>query len=792
VQDKTGQFLTRKNQTDRRGQKPNFPPSSSIRLSLGTIFLLAAVGWLVLTAVKREMKNNLVDQLQTSLSSNVEALKIWMADKKLDAQVLASQPEIREKVLALVDLAKNKDVGAEFLNQTQELIWLREHLGSACTKYGFIGFVLMDSTGYQVGALLNEPLGTRRLIELSDFFYRTLQGETVISHPFPGEVKLPDENGIWHSDWPTMFASTPIHNGNGEIVAVLSFRIRPETAFTHMLEISRWGETGETYAFNRDGLMLSDSRFNADLKKAGLLPDRLQNRAILNIEIRNPGGNIIEGYRPTLPRKNQPLTLMALSATTGETGFNVEGYNDYRGVPVVGAWTWLPEYYFGLATEIEVEEAFVPLNTITQGFILIFGLLMVSTTAASFLRIRQRKIENERNLANEKVRVSETRFRAIMDNAGEAIITIDKLGLVETFNPAAEKMFGYRASEVIGKNIKLLMPEPYRSEHDGHMERYLETRSSKVLGLIREAEGLRKDGSKFDLELSATNMTIEDKIQFIGVVRDITERKSAEEKLRNYAVELKRSNEELQDFAAIASHDLQEPLRKIIAFGDRLQAMVPDLCQQGNDYLERMQKAAQRMQRLIDDLLLYSRVTTKAQPFNAVDLKNLVAQVVEDLEVPLKNTGRRIYVNDLPTLVGDVFQMRQLFQNILSNSLKYHRKGIPPVIHVNCSPGENGDWKITIEDNGIGFDMKYVEKIFKPFELLHTREEFEGTGMGLAICKKIVHRHGGEIKVKSEISMGSTFTLIFPRHSSSAPSPHIEPEPPRFTAIIHHTTRPAS
>lgn len=215
--------------------------SPNVSLSIFAIFLLASIGWFGLSAVEKEMKRNLSAQLQATLSANVEALKIWIEDKKIDAQVLASQPETQEKILSLIELAKNEDLKSEFLLGTPELIWLREHLGAACKKYGFIGFVLLDSTGLQVGAILDEPVGKRQLIERSDFFYRSLQGDTVVSHPFIGEVDLPDIHGVWRKNWSTMFASTPIHNPAGKIVGVLAFRIRPKIDFSRMLEISRWG-----------------------------------------------------------------------------------------------------------------------------------------------------------------------------------------------------------------------------------------------------------------------------------------------------------------------------------------------------------------------------------------------------------------------------------------------------------------------------------------------------------------------------------------------------------------------
>jgi signal transduction histidine kinase len=240
------------------------------------------------------------------------------------------------------------------------------------------------------------------------------------------------------------------------------------------------------------------------------------------------------------------------------------------------------------------------------------------------------------------------------------------------------------------------------------------------------------------------------------------ENKTTNEKLKSYAANLERSNQSLQDFASIASHDLQEPLRKIITFGDRLRSKLSDVDEQGIDYMERMQKAAQRMQGFIDDLLLYSRVSSKSKALESVDFREMISQVIEDLDIRISQTRGAVVVEDLPVLQADLFQMRQLFQNLIGNALKYHRDQVPPNIVVHSSSKNNGFWEIIVEDNGIGFDEKYKERIFKPFERLHGRSAFEGSGMGLAICKKIVDLHGGDIAVESIPEKGTTFKITLP------------------------------
>jgi len=260
-------------------------------------------------------------------------------------------------------------------------------------------------------------------------------------------------------------------------------------------------------------------------------------------------------------------------------------------------------------------------------------------------------------------------------------------------------------------------------------------------------------------------------IRMIGVNWDITKEKNAEEVLQIHMNELKRSNQELEDFASIASHDLQEPLRKIQAFGDRLKGKWAEtLGSQGLDYLERMQHAAGRMQTLIADLLAFSRITSKANPFVQVDLAKVASEVVSDLEVRINQVGGKVEVDDLPIIEAEPTQMRQLFQNLIGNAMKFHKKDEPPLVKIQShyvngqysSASQNRWIRLTVSDNGIGFDEKYVKKIFSIFQRLHSHSEYEGTGVGLAICQKIAARHKGEITAKSTLGKGTSFIITLP------------------------------
>ena len=246
-------------------------------------------------------------------------------------------------------------------------------------------------------------------------------------------------------------------------------------------------------------------------------------------------------------------------------------------------------------------------------------------------------------------------------------------------------------------------------------------------------------------------------------IEDVTERRFTEWRLAAQHAELLRSNAALDEFASVTSHDLQEPLRKILTFGERLiESAGPVLEGDSRKHLERMLSAADRMRSLVDDLLLYSQISTRGQSFVPTDLGWIAREVIGDLETTIADEGASVEVGELPVLDADPLQMRQLLQNLLGNALKYRKKDAPPVIELNGARSDGRFWTITVKDNGIGFNEQYAEKIFKMFERLHGRMEYSGSGIGLSICRKIVERHGGTIGAKSTPGQGATFTVLLP------------------------------
>ncbi|MBI3959675.1 MAG: HAMP domain-containing protein [Chloroflexi bacterium] len=377
--------------------------------------------------------------------------------------------------------------------------------------------------------------------------------------------------------------------------------------------------------------------------------------------------------------------------------------------------------------------------------------------------------EQERRRAEVALRKSEERYRMLFATMLDGY-ALHELIYAETGKPsdyrflevnaAFETMTGLSAQNIIGRTVRQVLP--------GIESTWIEMYGNVVLsGQPIQFENYAEPLDRY-FEVIAFCPSPG---QFATIFHDVTRSKQAEEALKEYAARLEQSNRELQDFAYITSHDLQEPLRKIRAFGDRLNARYQkELDAQGQDYLARMTDAATRMSRLIDDLLTYSRVNTRSLPFVPTDLGRVARAVADDLEIRIQQTGGRVEIEELPTLEADPRQMGQLLQNLIGNSLKFHRADAPPVVKVYArrldrSPGlmaGEDSWQILVEDNSIGFEERHMERIFQPFERLHSRDEYEGSGIGLAICRKIVERHGGSITAASRPGEGTTFIITLP------------------------------
>lgn len=375
---------------------------------------------------------------------------------------------------------------------------------------------------------------------------------------------------------------------------------------------------------------------------------------------------------------------------------------------------------------------------------------------------------------------------AIIESAPTAMIMVDDRGCMVLANRAAELLFGYEREELLGQPIEVLVPRRFGAQHPARRADFFAAPTPRPMGAGRDLFGLRKDGSEVPVEIGLNPIRTEEGLFVLSAIVDITERKQLEAALRqaNEQLELRvqertaqlarqaqalqqanealeRSNLELQQFAYIASHDLQSPLRTISGFSQLLQSEYAGaLSGQADDWIRRIVQATLQMQTLIDDILEYSRIDTHARSFRPVAFAEVLQDTVNLLQTSIRDLGAVVTWDEPPTLTGDRSQLVQLMQNLIGNALKYHGSE-PPRVHVSARREGDG-WVIGVRDNGIGIDPRYHERVFEIFRRLHSQREYPGTGIGLAVCRRVVYRHGGRIWVESRPGEGSAFYFTIP------------------------------
>lgn len=413
---------------------------------------------------------------------------------------------------------------------------------------------------------------------------------------------------------------------------------------------------------------------------------------------------------------------------------------------VLNIWVlWHPDYYF--------EGIVKALTAVTS----IATLVMIVRLMPKALALPSPKQLAEANakleaLYKQSQETGRITLGAVVDNVHDGIITIDETGRIESFNSACESLFDYTAEEVIGQPVNLLMPDPTYVEHDDSIGNYLNTSAAN-----REVKAVRKDGTVFPADLAVTAFELGGKRHYNGIVRDISKAKQAEESRQRLLKRLTESNTELERFAYVASHDMQEPLRMVLNFSQIVAKDYADkLDDDGKEYLKIIGDSALRMRDMVQDLLEYARLGSEGVRFTKVDMTVELAHVLENLRALSRETMAVISYDPLPRLQGNAVQLMRLMQNLITNAIKYQKEKHLPVIHVGVI--DAGDcWQFAVRDNGMGMDAAYLNQIFEPFRRLHSYEGIKGTGLGLSVCKKIVENHGGRIWATSEVGVGSTF-----------------------------------
>jgi PAS domain S-box-containing protein len=546
------QWLSKRLRKDLLPSQSGLTPQQTILIILACSFiaLVIILAGFALNRVEEKSKTDVGDALQLVLQTTRESLNLWIESNKFELTRLAADPRTVFLAESQLQVPRNKDD----LLKSLALKELRRFFQNNKDRFGKANFFVIAPDFVNIASMDDENIGSNNRIasQALDLLNRAFKGETVMVPPIWTEVVLASSSENKVGTLPTMFFAAPVKNLQGQIIATVARQIDPSQDFTRLIQLGRIGKTGETYAFSKYAKLLSESRFDEDLRKIGLIDEG--KRGILSLSIRDPGGNMVAGFSPSVPRYQQPLTFMAEQATKGKSGLNVQGYRNYKGIRVYGTWLWDRKLDFGLTTEIEESEALSPYYTARAVIIIVLGVTVLLALGSILfavlidvranlalqksydeleLRVEERTAELKENQA--RLEQAEERSRLLLESVEEGIFGVGEDGLVNFINPAGLAMLGFEAEELIGQKIHPLI---HHTRPDGSPYPIEECpmHHSLTQGTIgnRDDEDLwRKDGTAFPVEYTSVPIRKNGSIAGTVVVfRDVSERKQAEEALR--------------------------------------------------------------------------------------------------------------------------------------------------------------------------------------------------------------------------------------------------------------------
>lgn len=491
---------------------------------LGFMLIIFLTAFFLLGRYEKEVRKSTGIAVQSVLKSTHQTMKdLWFKKYFEYAEAWASNKTVINQTENIYSISRDK----ESLITSKYQKRLRQFFTDRLKQQDVLGVLIISRNYVNLFSTQDIYVGDTNIMAVSHKirFAKVFNGEVQIIPPVHSQVPLPNKHGNLVEGYPTMFVLAPIRNHAGQIIAALSIRINPFKEFSRIAQTGRFGSSGETYCINSSGDMITESRFTKALSKIGLL--KAGESSLLNIEIRNPGGDMVKGFKPTLPRDKQPFTYAVQQLRKKRSGSNIEGYRDYRGVPVIGAWLWDNDLNIGFITEIDESEAMQPYyntRTITLGLLGVTLLLSIVFLIVLQLITKQ---------SNRRIQENEEKFRGISSSAKDAIIMMDDKGEVSFWNAAAENIFGWSAEETMGRELhKIIIPNRYYQEYIKGFHKFLQSGEGYFISNTVELAALRKDGSEFPIEISISAIMLKGKWNAIGIMRDITERKEAEKNIR--------------------------------------------------------------------------------------------------------------------------------------------------------------------------------------------------------------------------------------------------------------------
>ncbi|MBD1388173.1 response regulator [Neiella sp. HB171785] len=737
------------------------------------LLLILSVGFV--QSVKTKTIATTEYNLNTLLNSTHSLLRSWVDYELTSLKSVGRSNQLITLVEQLKALPRDRATLVNSPLQQQVRQFIQKHESRA----GSLGFFIIDADDWMsLSSRRDSNIGTANFIARvkPELLERVLKGEGVFIPPIRSDVKLEGEDNS-KGNPPTMFFAAPIIS-QGRVIAILTKRIRPSGGFSEVLSAGFIGKSGETYAIDKDGLLVSNVRFGQQLREIGLVEPSAN--PLFNLRVTDPGVDLVAQQEPVLPREQWPLTFMAERVTRLIAGSNIDGYRDYRGVPVVGSWTWDSDLSLGIAAEMDVEEAFGQYVTfqftiygmLSISLLLIFGssLFTLGLGKRANLALTRSQAELENLIEARTTELSHTmrRTRAIIDNASDAIIVVNHEGVIEEFSPAAETIFGYTCDEIIGQNLSVLMAEPFHRGIDSPQQ--VEDGQTSASAAPKETTGFRKSGEEFSIEVAVGESQIDGERAFTGMIRDITRRKEAEEALKQAKNSAEEATKAKSDFLANMSHEIRTPMNAII--GMSYLALQTQLSRKQEDYVSKIHNSANSLLGIINDILDFSKIEAgkldlESIPFN---LNDTIAQMVEVVSIRSKQKGLELlidFASDIPVqLIGDPLRLSQVLINLANNAIKFTEQGeviiaAELVSQTEAAGQSSALLRFSVKDTGIGMTAAQQAKLFQSFTQADasTTRNYGGTGLGLTICKSLVEMMGGQISVDSEAGVGSTFSF---------------------------------
>jgi PAS domain S-box-containing protein len=711
------------------------------------------------------------ERVATALEKEA-ALKSWIADRQHNIDDIANTRVIREHYL---DFSKSVPGSPQALAEHNVLIEaLQEWAGEG---HPFQSLMVMDALTGRVMAS-TDPAEEGKFKEEQPYFIRGLQGAFVQNPTYD----IASQRSIMIAAAPIVSAvAQKSDGGGGQVMAVLA-------GFLNMDEMNQ-------IVLRRTGLLQTDDSFLVNTSNLFVTQPRLiSEKAVLQRGIHSVA------VESCLERRSGVMVM-----------------DDYRGVPAIISYRWLPGSQLCMINKIDQQEAYAPIVALSRSvvitgcLILLIGSIIALGLARSItgpiiplvegaIKISQGNLDvrvevktndelgvlgiafnrmaeelqktmvsrsellkevGERRKSEMELRETNQYLDNLFNYANAPIIVWNPGFKITRFNKAFELLTNYAAVEVIGSDLSLLFPQGSRAESQAKIESTLHGEYWETVEIPIQ----RKDGEIRLVLWNSANIHAEDGVTLQATIAqgmDITERKQAEEELRTAMGDVQRSNQELEQFAYVASHDLQEPLRMVSSYTQLLAQRYEDrLDEKAQKYIAYAVDGSIRMQHLINDLLTFSRLNTRPQAPEMIDAHAVLGEAIMNLSKAIEENRALVVNDDLPIVRGDASQLRQVFQNLVANAIKFHGADAPRV-HISARDLDN-EWRFAVNDNGIGIDPQYQDKVFLLFQRLHTRQEYPGTGIGLAVCKRIVERHNGRIWFESQPGKGSTFFFTLPK-----------------------------